>query len=338
MQLSIVVNMYNTAAFMPRCMDSLLHQDIPVDSYEIILVNDGSGDNSLEIAEEYVQVSKMNRAKGVLYPLIKVLTHENKGLSGARNTGVDAATGKYLCFVDPDDYIEHDSLSSLLHEMEESNLDILRFNYQKVDELYQPLNDSEREAQFDYSSGIMSGVEFISNRLGVACYVWAYIYRLDLIRQNQIRFYEGCYFDDSPWLPRVLQCASRVACTAVRHQYYMQRSDSMVRAKSLTSVRRQVDGLMDLLSDLQTQMQQASDLTHPWYNMMIAHTTVSLLTRLSVHMYSFRKKYLSDLQRLAVFPLTSYGSTPKTLRKIRLLNFSPKLFCFLIHWKNDVKK
>ena len=338
MQLSIVVNMYNTAAYMPRCMDSLLHQDIPADSYEIILVNDGSSDNSLEIAEEYVQVSKKKRAEGVSYPLIKVFTHENKGLPGARNTGVDAATGKFLCFVDPDDYIESNSLAPLLRQMEESNLDILRFNYQKVDELYQPVRDNEREAQFDYSPGIMSGLEFISNRLGVACYVWAYIYRLELIRQNRIRFYEGCYFDDTPWLPRVLQHASRVACTAVRHQYYMQRTDSMVRAQSSATVRRQVDGLMDLLSVLQTQMQKAPDLTHPWYNMMIAHTTVSLLTRLSVHMYSFRKKYLSDLQRLAVLPLTSYGSTSKTLPKIRLLNFSPKLFCFLIHWKNDVKK
>lgn len=61
MLLSIVVNMYNTARYMSRCMDSLLHQDISADLYEIILVNDGSNDNSLEIAEDYLRISQERR-------------------------------------------------------------------------------------------------------------------------------------------------------------------------------------------------------------------------------------------------------------------------------------
>lgn len=330
--------MYNTAQYMSRCMDSLLNQDISTDSYEIILVNDGSTDNSLEVAEEYVKLSQEKRMQGISFPLIRVISHKNKGLAGARNTGVDAATGKYICFVDPDDYIEYNSLVALLHQISEDNLDVLRFNYQKVDESYMPLQDEPQEAQFDYSSGVISGVEFLANRLGVACYVWAYIYRLDLIRKNQIRFYEGCYFDDTPWLPRVLQKASRVSCTAVRRHYYLQRSGSMVRTQSLDSIRRKIDGQMDLLSILQTQMQDASSVTYVWYRMMIAHTTISLLSTLSVHMYSFRQAYISHIRTLTILPLSYDRATSKTLRKIRFLNFSPQLFCVVIHLKSILTK
>lgn len=338
MLLSIVVNMYNTARYMSRCMDSLLHQDISADLYEVILVNDGSSDNSLEIAEDYLRISQERRMRGEMYPLIRVITHDNKGLAGARNTGVDAATGKFLCFVDPDDYIEHNSLAALLHQMVEDNLDVLRFNYQKIDEAYMPVMDEQQESQFDYSPGVISGIDFLANRLNVACYVWAYIYRLDLIRHNQIRFHEGCYFDDTPWLPRVLQHASRVACTSVKHQYYMQRAGSMVRTQSLDSIRRKIDGQMDLLSILQTQMQDASSVTYVWYRMMIAHTTISLLSTLSVHMYSFRQAYISHIRTLNILPLSYDRATSKSLRKIRFLNFSPQLFCVVIHLKSILTK
>ena len=102
MRLSIVVNMYNTASFFPRCMETLLDQDISPESYEIILVDDGSTDNSLALAQEYVTKSTSDATM----PTIRVEHHANKGLAGARNTGLKAAKGKYLCFVDPDDYIK----------------------------------------------------------------------------------------------------------------------------------------------------------------------------------------------------------------------------------------
>ena len=186
MRLSIVVNMYNTAKYMPRCMKTLLEQDIPQEDYEIILVDDCSPDNSLEMAKEYA----------TLYKNVRVCTHEkNKGLAAARNTGVDAAKGQYLCFVDPDDYIEKNSLAALLKQMDDEQLDMLRFNYQKVDEEYNNVPDSEIEARFDYTPGVMTGTEFLAHRLGVGCYVWAYIYRMEFVKQTGIRFFEGCFFD-----------------------------------------------------------------------------------------------------------------------------------------------
>lgn len=325
MILSIVVNMYNTAKYMPKCMDSLLEQDILPSDYEIILVNDGSTDNSLSMANEYQNRSEESE----LFPKIKIVNQENKGLAAARNAGVDVAEGKYLCFVDPDDYIEKNSLSELLSIMEEKNLDILRFNYQKVDEEYNFLPDHKTEAQFDYSTGVISGIEFLKNRLGVACYVWPYIYRLKLIKSNNIRFIETCYFDDTPWLPRVLQKAKRVECIPVRHQYYLQRQGSMVRTNNIDSIKRKVDGQIKLLILLKEQIKVAVPDVLDWYKIMLDHIVLSILTTVAVSLFLERDKYIRQIETMKLLPLAN-GNRLKCL----LINISPSLYCWMIYMKN----
>ena len=325
MILSIVVNMYNTAKYMPKCLDTLLEQDILPSDYEIILVNDGSTDNSLSMAKEYQNKSEKSES----FPKIKIVNQENKGLAAARNAGVDAAEGRYLCFVDPDDYIEKNSLSELLSIMEEKNLDILRFNYQKVDEEYNNLPDFQSEAEFDYSEGIMTGIDFLKNSLGIACYVWPYIYRLDLIKSHNIRFIETCYFDDTPWLPRVMQKAKRVECIAVRHQYYLQRQGSMVRTNNIDSIRRKVDGQIKLLTLLKEQIQVAYPEVLDWYKIMLDHIVISILTTVSVSLFLERDNYIRQIEAMKLLPLAN-GNRLKCL----LINISPSLYCWMIFMKN----
>lgn len=328
MRLSIVVNMYNTAEFLPKCMNSLINQDIPGDSYEIILVDDGSTDNSLELANSYLD-EKLNHPS---WPEIRIYSHPNKGLAGARNTGVDAAIGEYLCFVDPDDYIEENSLASLLQQMDDEQLDMLRFNYQKINEDGQYVVDSEMEASFDYSSKIMTGIEFMADRLTTTCYVWAYIYRLELIKRNNIRFIEGGYFDDVPWLPRVLQMVERINCTSVRHQYYLQRNGSLVRTIHREAILRKVNGLLELICILIEQMNEADAKVRLWYKMMLTHICVSILSSVAIYDYTNCNTYLKKIQFL--FPLSLHKSPSKIKRKIRTINLCPQLFLWLVHLKN----
>lgn len=330
MRLSIVVNMYNTALYMPKCLDSLLNQDIPSSDYEIILVNDGSTDNSLELAEKYLAKSQEIEN----WPIFKIVNQENKGLAAARNAGIDVAEGKFLCFVDPDDYIEKNSLNELLSKMEDKNLDILRFNYQKVDEEYNSMPDSPSEANFNYSEGVMTGKEFLVNRLGIACYVWAYIYRLDLIRKNDIRFIETCYFDDTPWLPRVLIKAERVECVPVRHQFYLQRQGSMVRTQSIESIKRKVEGQIKLVSLLKEQIQGLDSFVLRWYKKMLSHTVLSLITSVAVSLYSEKKEYVNKIKELNILPLSANGLEKNKRVKCSLINISPIFFCWLINLKN----
>ncbi len=317
--------MFNTAKFMPRCMETLLEQDIPQSEYEIILVDDCSPDNSLEMAREYA----------TQYKNVRVCTHEkNKGLAAARNTGLDAAQGQYLCFVDPDDYIEKNSLASLLKQMDNEHLDMLRFNYQKVDEQYHDLPDSEIEARFDYTPKILSGTEFLAHRLGVGCYVWAYIYRLEFLRSTGIRFFEGCFFDDTPWLPQILQKAQRINVTPIRHQYYMQRSTSMVHARNKQAIIRKADMHLQMIDILSEQRAESPVETYEWYDMMLAHAALSLLTGVATIDFHKSMEYYKQLQCKKLFPLSTLRASRKSVRKILILNKFPLFLLLIVYVKN----
>jgi glycosyltransferase involved in cell wall biosynthesis len=265
-------------------------------------------------------------------PAIRVEHHSNKGLAGARNTGLRAAKGKYLCFVDPDDYIEKQSLSALLNQMDEENLDVLRFNYQKVDELGNNIPDSPMERSFDYSSQLMTGVEFMKNRLTTSCYVWAYIYRRELIVENDINFDESCYFDDVPWLPRILPLAQRVNCTSVRHLYYTQRGGSMVNTVNVNAVKRKVEGLLKVLKLLLKHSSHKEVLD--WYSRMYSQIITSVLTSVAVYLYDLRYDYIKRIKQYRIYPLSKQNTSNKTKNKISLINFSPMLFVWLVNKKN----
>ena len=105
MKLSIIVPIYNVAPYLRKCVDSLLAQDIS--DYEIILVDDGSTDDSGVIADEILNTHSQSPIANCQ---IKVVHQLNGGLSAARNTGIAAAQGEYVCFVDSDDYWEENVL------------------------------------------------------------------------------------------------------------------------------------------------------------------------------------------------------------------------------------
>ena len=217
---------------MDKCLDTLLHQDLTPEEYEIILVNDGSPDNSLEVAEQYAK----------RYPNVSVVSYAvNRGLAGARQAGTDVAMGEYLCYVDPDDYIEYESFLPLLERMEREHLDMLRFNYQMVNEEYQPIAKPKDARMIDYSLDVMDGRTYLAEHLGYACFVWAFIYRTALIKESGVRFLQGDYIDDTPWLPQILRKAARVGVSPTVHYYYLQRSNSLVNTVSAESIRRKLD-------------------------------------------------------------------------------------------------
>ena len=123
-KLSIIVPIYNVAPYLPKCVDSLIAQDY--EDYEVILVDDGSTDESGKICDEISESISDERL------VIKVLHQKNGGLSAARNAGLKMARGEYVCFVDSDDYWELNVLGGLMAQVERDNLDVLRFDYQNV--------------------------------------------------------------------------------------------------------------------------------------------------------------------------------------------------------------
>lgn len=327
--LSYIIPLYNSATWLPKCLYSVLNQDIPKDEVEIICINDGSPDNSADIAREIAKE----------HPCIIVIDQENQGPSGARNTGMRAATGKYLCFVDPDDFVEPNVYGGLVRQMENEQLDMLRFNYQVVNEKYEVIPKRPFEYKFDYTPQLMTGTQFLAERLDIACNIWRYIYRRNIIVDNKIWCFVGDYYDDTPWLPLVLMKAERMnICDMVVYDY-LERSDSLVNARSPKAVQRQIDGNFLLLEILQDELTTINDQgVRQWYEMMIAHSVASLLTLIGVYRFKQRKAYLERLCALSVLPLSTYRSDKKTLRKIRWINFSSRFFLFIINIKNKWQK
>ena len=320
--LSIIVPLYNSAKYLPKCLDSLVTQDIPLDSYEIILVNDGSPDNSLQIAKQYANT----------YPNILVLTQENKGTSGARNTGIRHASGKYLYFVDPDDYILENSLSAALKKMEDESLDVLRFGYMEVDENYAPTQSGKHAVHIDYSSAIMDGYSFMASRLGTSCFVWTYIFKTSPIKDNGILFIEGDYFDDTPWLPRVMAKARRVNSMDYIRHYYLIRSDSLVQSKSENAIKQKINGLYFVINELIRQKGVTTNENGiKWYDMMISVSVVTLLTLVGKYEYNNRKEYINKLKKFDIFPISRFRFTGRNLIKVTIINISPFLFCNIVN-------
>ena len=326
--LSIIVPLYNSEKYLPKCLDSLMSQDIPEQDYELILVDDGSPDGSRRIAEEYAS----------RHSNIVVLTQSNKGTSGARNTGIRRAGGKYLCFVDPDDFVLENSFSVLIRRMEEKNLDVLRFGYQEVDEQYRPTMSCKNPESPDYTAQVMDGCSFMAERLGIACYVWSFLYRTALLKENDLFFYEGDYFDDTPWLPRVLSLVDRVDSIDFKRYFYLIRMNSLVQSASIRSIVRKMDGHRFLVKELLRQKRAlGNDEVSKWYDRMVSHCVLSLLTLVGQADFENRNGYLQELRENGVFPLSKDKCSVTNKMKLYLINMNPSIYCRLIHLKGRIR-
>lgn len=320
--LSIIVPIYKVEPYLRKCIDSLLAQDLNPEEYEIILVDDGSPDNCGKIADEYA-------AK---FGNIRTIHQENGGLSVARNTGIFAAQGKYIQFVDSDDYLEPNVLGSLVGRVERDNLDVLRFNYRNVNEHYEEFEpNKESRPYMDYSVTVCSGMEFLNERLGYACYAVQFLIKASIVKD--CLFKEHILFEDTQWTPRMLRKAPRVSSMPDVIYNYLSRGGSITKADDIGKQRKIVESKLSLITYLQEQMRSCAD--NRWYEGMIAGTLISVIGLLSGRLYKERRIYLGRLEEMDVYPLSTYHLSKTGRRKAVLINLSLKLACFLLHLKNQ---
>lgn len=327
MKLSIIVPVYNVADYLPKCLDSLLAQDLPQNEYEIIVVNDGSTDNSEDIARQYADI----------YSNITLINQENQGLSGARNTGIKYAKGEYIQFVDSDDYLEENVLGGLMKRIEKDDLDVLRFKYQNVRinnesneyEIFQPYKSSS--FLFDnYSSKITDGVSFLNERFGTACYAVMFIIRKTIL--DNCVFKQGIYFEDTEWTPRMILKSKRIASTDTIVYNYLMREGSITKAINRDKQRKVVEDKIRLIDSLLEHNKELENKS--WFERMIAGTVLSTIGCIAADFYDERKKYLKELKQRNIYPLSYNKTTKGTKRKLQLINFSPSFYCWLLYMKN----
>ena len=311
MKLSIIVPVYGVANYLRKCVDSLLVQDIT--DYEIILVDDGSPDKCPQICDEYAEK----------YDNIRVVHQENAGLSAARNTGIAAATGEYIMFVDSDDYLQPNVLGALMEQVERDNLDVLRFRYQNVresGEAFAPYKDMTNYN--DYSSTPTDGLTFLNERMGTQCYVVQFLVRRDIVLQEQ--FTPGIYFEDTDWTPRMLLRAKRVASTDLVVYNYLWREGSITLSqKDITKMRKHLDDKIAILGRLNEWGNSVSD--RRWFDGMISGLVINIVGIIASMFYSERKLYIKQIKALGVLPLKNINIPPRAIKKLKLINISPAL-------------
>lgn len=205
MELSIIVPIYNTENYLQKCIDSLLHQDI--EDYEILLVNDSSPDHAQEIIDDYQK----------RFPnMIRSFKKPNGGLGDTRNFAIPHAKGRYLMFVDSDDYIKENVLGKLCRVMNERELDILVYNFVRVynDEKFVSETSMKNNSKRDY---ILSTPNACNK-----------IFRTTLFTENKILFPCRIWYEDIAVIPGVAKYTEKIDYVDEDVYYYCYRQNSIM--------------------------------------------------------------------------------------------------------------
>lgn len=215
---TLAVPIYNMERYLPRCVESLLHQTC--DEYEILLIDDGSTDSSGRMCDDYASAHPN---------LIRVIHKENGGLSSARNTGIDHAEGEFIVFPDPDDWVEPDYVASFLEYQRQYDADLICLSH------YVDSDDACAPAKADSMPQVMTGREAQRGLLlppQMHGFCWNKLYRLDIIRENGLHFPSGMgTTEDLCFTYQYLAHCRRVCHAPARRVYhYYQRADSTTRS------------------------------------------------------------------------------------------------------------
>ncbi len=257
--ISIIIPMYNVEKFIERCILSCVNQDLSQNDYEIICINDGSPDNTNQIVE----------GLAIKYSNIKVFTRPNGGLSAARNTGLEYATGEYVFFVDGDDWIESNCLRKIADKLGADHPDVLCICAADV------LGDHIRR-RMDFSGYQATSGPDSMLRYSSPCAPFQIVSKAHLDNYH-IRFYEGIYHEDVEYTPRMRYLASNVCYLNDIVYYVYQNPASITRTVNIKKV-------YDVLTVVVPRIQEFTERFveskyRPCYNTIIASAINTVLSR-----------------------------------------------------------
>lgn len=217
--LSIIIPIYNVEKYVQKALGSIFLQYFEKESVEIIVVNDGTKDNSMSIVNEFA----------TKFGNLKIINQENQGLSVARNNGLKTARGKYVWFVDSDDWVEYDSLSFLLKHLKQSDKDVLMCKIREYDEegrilLERSFHENNKEEQVTGTDVVLYLKKY---RIDITP-MQQYIIRRDFLLANNLSFLSGIYHEDMEFAPRMLITAKCVSVIPKVIYCYLRRSSGSI--------------------------------------------------------------------------------------------------------------
>ena len=240
--ISIIVPIYNAEKYLNKCIDSIINQTKK--ELEIILINDGSTDNSETIIKKYDDKR------------IKYFKNKNQGIGKTRNFGIDKATGKYIMFLDSDDFLELNACEKMYEKAEKEKLDIVVCDYYRYFD-----NGKKEEVKLpDFkNSSLKDNPNIISEHLSP----WAKIYKTDLIKKNNIKFVENLKYEDAPFVIEALDCAKKIGKINSPLNYYVihEQSETTVRDEKVFDIIKIVDKIRKYTRNKDYLKQKIDNLT-----------------------------------------------------------------------------
>lgn len=220
-EVSVVVPIYNVEKYLRQCLESLVNQNF--DDYEIILINDGATDNSMKIAQEFEDK----------YKNIKLISKKNAGLGAARNTGMKYVTGKYVLFVDSDDYVSPEYISELYNVINREDSDIVICSHEKIYENKTEIVNLEVDFNKAYE-----GIEVLGHLFSrkIRCYAWDKIYKTELFFNNEVQYLEGRLYEDILATVKLISKSKKISYINKPLYKYRIREGNITSIKTIKSI------------------------------------------------------------------------------------------------------
>lgn len=302
MDLSIIIPVYNVEKFVRTCVESVFRQDLDDKRFEVIIVNDGTRDRSMEMIADII----------LQHPNITVVNQENQGLSVARNNGILKAKGEYLLMLDSDDLLYDYSIKQLLTIAVETKADIVHADYIQMSnkEIDIHLNNKENTKTTTGTAQITSGEDYLFEQY--CRNVWRYLYRREFILRNNISFIPGITSQDVPFANECFLKAKK--CAKVQLPLTIYRWGNLSQATTTFSVKKAK-------------------------NLCIAIQRIWSFTKLTNISQSLKKKQ-EDIVFAYFFRLisaTTYGHIKKESERLEIIDYmrslEPKLY-----FHNNIKQ
>ena len=303
-KVSVIVPVYNAEEYIGATLDSIINQDF--NSYEIIVVDDGSTDQSPEIISEKLTKSTAD---------YRIIRQDNAGVSSARNRGMQEATGEYLVFIDADDYVTGNHLSELYNG--ETDFSMVQFIKKENDKLSTPHR---------FSTESITCEEFIKKelRMEMPFNFWQLMYKASIIKENSIRFNPNLiYGEDIDFALRALLYGDEVAISNEATYYYIQHSQSAIKTSEYR--RFEVIEIFENLAEFY-RSQGRDDLARLIVTSRIPKAIFGNMNYFFYNDYDF-DEVLSKMKEMDLLDkLSKFEGDNKFKSKIRLFLLSPKIY------------
>ncbi len=300
--ISIIIPVYNVEDYLRECIDSVINQTYK--NLEIILVDDGSTDSSGAICDEYAE--KDSR--------IRVIHKENSGPSATRNVGIKNAEGKYIYFLDSDDYLTDNAIELLVNTAEVNDADLVFFDAYSFSDDGSPVKQGYViNGTYETKSGYEILTELCKNK-DYHCSIPLLFFRNDFIKNNNLSLVESAYCSEDLLFTYQVYCTAEKVAQCKNTLYHRRyRSNSIVTSKKSLRHFRSCKFVYDAVRDFSEQIGKLNDSTSKDYTVRCALNVFNVYEKLSKADKKVCKKELSDFKK-NVLENKAFGNTALKMR------------------------